>query len=197
MPSETLYDVDPPSLFDWQRARLLASSLDVSDRTLRSWFTKGLKVPTPGHSGECEVERLHVSGRAYYRLKAVDSEANGDPTPSEAPEGFQTPNWSELTLAWQAESASLRDRLLESRVEAERAKAEALEATLLAEVATRDVERFQAEIARAEALLESQRQELEAVKKERTALQRATDVPWYAFRKRRALLNSSTESSSI
>jgi len=198
MSGETLYEVDPPSVFAWQPVGLLAEALEVSDRTIRTWASKSTLMPMPGGDGSGCVKRIRVSGKAFYRVERVDSEDHGDPTATEAsgelPKGGVTPEMVELTLAWRQEAASLRDRILDASLEAERAKAETLEARLLAEVATRDVERFQAELAKAEAMLAEQRaeareerQRTEAAQQRASLLERAAATPWYAFRRRREL----------
>ena len=191
MNAETIYEVDPPSVFSWQPVALLAEALDVSERTIRTWASKGTLVPTPSGNGSGRVERFRTSGRAYYRVIELEVEADGDPPQPEASSSFQSeaphPELVELTFAWRQETSTLRDRLLEASLAAERAKAEAMEAELLAQVAARDIERFQAELAQAESLIAERNAQIEAQRHRVQMLEKAAALPWYAWRRRREL----------
>ena len=194
MNAETIYEIDPPSVYAWQPVAMLAEALEVSERTIRTWASKGAPVPVPSGSGGGTVERIRVSGRAYYKVSAVEPEASGDPPAAEAAGNFQSAAPSndlvELAQAWRQESATLRDRVLEACLEAERAKAEAMEAELLAEVATRDAERFAAELAQAELVIAQRDAQVEAERHRGRMLERATALPWYAFKRRRKLVDA-------
>ena len=121
--------------------------------------------------------RAQCSGTTIFQRDASSS------FQSEAPH----PELVELTFAWRQETSTLRDRLLEASLAAERAKAEAMEAELLAQVAARDIERFQAELAQAESLIAERNAQIEAQRHRVQMLEKAAALPWYAWRRRREL----------
>ena len=173
---ELLHDAPTTDPHAWQRPELLAELLGVNERTIRKLASRG------------EVERLRVNGRVYYRQTRPQPDAeHRDEGPERAEHG---PELHELRLAlvalqrdYAATVERLRDELLEARVATERTDAARREAELLADVAVRDAERHLAE------LLEA-RQRADTAGHRARLLEAAAALPWYAWRRRRALLEA-------
>ena len=174
MAAVELWDVDnPPNNYAWQRQDVYATRNGIAPRTVRRRVSAG------------RLERMETGGRVYVRESAASDTGRGRTTrqPDADPDVFA----AALVVALEARLDAVRRehdvRVARMQADITDAMVSTAELELLAEVATRDAERFRDELAASELELAEEREQ-------RRRLELAAALPWYAFRRRRELLET-------
>ncbi len=180
---DTLHEDNPNDPHAYQRAGHLAAALGVTERTLRKMRARG------------EVESVTSSGRVYFRqVRAADRPDSGDRktgTEGRADDHREVAALRTALIDARLElhetMTALHERLGAERERAARAEGATREATLLADVATRDAERAATETEKVRARAEALAAVLATERQRRRTAERYASVPWWRFSERRRL----------